>query len=98
MSDDVKTVKCRRPTCGHTWIPRQHGKPRECPRCQSPRWDEAWPDSPHIDIDPVEGEERFIGIARAFYRSPRTSDEVRAFIERAMSQHAESKTRKRRRA
>ena len=25
--------------CGHRWLPRQPGRPDECAKCQSPRWD-----------------------------------------------------------
>jgi len=26
--------------CGYDWVPRVPGRPRTCPRCKSPRWDE----------------------------------------------------------
>jgi hypothetical protein len=29
--------KCVR--CGHTWIPRVAGRPRQCPHCHQPKWD-----------------------------------------------------------
>lgn len=36
-TDDKLT--CKR--CGWTWVRRAPGKPKCCPGCKSPRWDEA---------------------------------------------------------
>jgi predicted Zn-ribbon and HTH transcriptional regulator len=41
QAEEVVIKPCECVRCEHIWIPRKHGKPRECPRCQSPRWDEA---------------------------------------------------------
>lgn len=30
--------KCKR--CGYEWEARIEGKPRQCPYCKSPKWDE----------------------------------------------------------
>jgi len=35
MRVELKT--CKR--CGHQWLPRQHGKPRQCAKCHSVLWD-----------------------------------------------------------
>jgi len=32
----VVSVTCAR--CGHTWLPRQQGIPKKCPRCQTKYW------------------------------------------------------------
>jgi len=37
----MKKCLCLRPRCGHTWVPRIETEPRECPKCKSPRWNEA---------------------------------------------------------
>ena len=38
--DDVKlpVLKCKRPGCGHTWIPRRSAPPKVCPRCKQRDW------------------------------------------------------------
>lgn len=33
-----RRLTCKR--CLYEWVPRVDGKPRTCPRCKSPRWDE----------------------------------------------------------
>ncbi len=33
----LPTLTCLR--CGYTWIPREE-KPKQCPNCKSPKWDE----------------------------------------------------------
>ena len=33
-----RRLKCKR--CGYDWVPRKDGRPRCCPCCKSPRWDE----------------------------------------------------------
>ena len=31
-------LKCKR--CGYTWVPRIETKPKTCPNCKNPNWDE----------------------------------------------------------
>lgn len=44
MSDETRytynpfTLHCIQ--CGHDWIPRKVGRPKECPACQSAYWDD----------------------------------------------------------
>jgi len=33
----LRGCRCR---CGHEWFPRARVKPRTCPVCKSPRWDQ----------------------------------------------------------
>jgi predicted Zn-ribbon and HTH transcriptional regulator len=35
----LKGYKCER--CGHVWVPREHERPRVCPKCKSAYWDKA---------------------------------------------------------
>ena len=39
--DDFKlpTLKCR---CGHEWNPRTPKKPKVCPKCKTPWWEEGY--------------------------------------------------------
>jgi len=32
----LRGFQCER--CGHTWAPREHEKPKVCPKCKSPYW------------------------------------------------------------
>lgn len=36
----MKKYKCKRKNCGHEWIPRIEGKPVQCPKCKSTKWQE----------------------------------------------------------
>jgi predicted Zn-ribbon and HTH transcriptional regulator len=33
----VLACRCR---CGHEWITRENERPRVCPKCKSPNWDQ----------------------------------------------------------
>lgn len=33
----LKGYKCER--CGQVWVPREHERPRVCPKCKSAYWD-----------------------------------------------------------
>ena len=35
-----KTEKLKCLKCGHEWIRRIETKPRACPNCKNPKWDE----------------------------------------------------------
>jgi len=40
MSKKLVIVRLQCLRCGHTWAPRKPDV-AQCPRCQSPRWDQA---------------------------------------------------------
>ena len=52
MRVELKT--CKR--CGHQWLPRQHGKPRQCAKCHSTLWD--------VERRPVTSKSFALGIAK----------------------------------
>jgi hypothetical protein len=37
----LPVLKCKRPGCGHTWIPRRPEPPKVCPKCKQPDWNKA---------------------------------------------------------
>jgi len=34
----LPTFTCQRPTCRHTWFPRNPHPPKVCPMCKSKKW------------------------------------------------------------
>ncbi len=38
MNQDIEVPRLNCFRCGHIWIPRKHGNPKQCPKCHSPYW------------------------------------------------------------
>ena len=36
----LPVLKCRRPGCGHQWIPRRPDMPKVCPKCKQTDWNQ----------------------------------------------------------
>jgi endogenous inhibitor of DNA gyrase (YacG/DUF329 family) len=45
----LPVLKCKRPGCGHEWIPRKHQLPKVCPACKQIDWDDDKRTIPMID-------------------------------------------------
>lgn len=43
MSETMKlpVLKCKRPGCGHSWIPRRPALPKVCPKCKQDDWNKT---------------------------------------------------------
>jgi hypothetical protein len=51
MYKRVRVYQCKCERCEHEWITRKKGKPKVCPKCTSPYWNDVPKNSNKNDKD-----------------------------------------------